>query len=54
LEHPEALNGGRLVGASAAFQDVDPSTGRLIALVAARDEREIDQAAGGAPDSEEE
>jgi hypothetical protein len=44
LEHRQALIGGRSVETSEAFDDVDPSTGRVIAQVARCGEREIDQA----------
>jgi aldehyde dehydrogenase (NAD+) len=43
-ERRDALIGGRSVGASEGFDDVDPSTGGLIAQVARCGEREIDQA----------
>jgi aldehyde dehydrogenase (NAD+) len=44
LEHRDALIGGRSPEASEAFDDVDPSTGRLIAQVARCGKGEIDRA----------
>jgi aldehyde dehydrogenase (NAD+) len=44
LEQTDALIGGRSVAASAAFDDIDPSTGKLIARVARCGESEIERA----------
>ena len=44
MEHSDALIGGRSVAASEAFDDIDPSTGQLIARVARCGESEIEQA----------
>jgi aldehyde dehydrogenase (NAD+) len=48
LEHNDALIGGGSVAAREAFDDFDPSTGRLIARVARCGEREIEQAVDAA------